>query len=187
VKLLKSDLPGVIVLEPHIHRDQRGFFLESWQRRRFARHGLDLEFVQDNLVHSRRGILRGLHYQYPRQQGKLVQTLLGEIFDVAVDIRSGSPTFGQWFGCTLSADNRRQLYIPEGFAHGYHVLGEEALVMYKCTEYYAPEDEGGIIWDDPDLAIDWPGRQPILSPKDRELPRLADIPDNRLPRFTPAP
>jgi dTDP-4-dehydrorhamnose 3,5-epimerase len=184
VKRLNTGLPEVILLEPHIHRDSRGFFLESWQRRTFARLGLDKEFVQDNLVHSRRGVLRGLHYQYPRQQGKLVQTLVGEIFDVAVDIRPDSPTFGQWYGGSLSAENRRQLYIPAGYAHGYCVLGEEALVLYKCTEYYAPEDEGGILWNDPDLAIDWPLDQPVISPKDEELPRLADIPRQRLPRFT---
>ncbi|MBN2433468.1 MAG: dTDP-4-dehydrorhamnose 3,5-epimerase [Acidobacteria bacterium] len=183
MKLQTTALPGVVLLEPVIHADSRGFFMETWHRLTFAGLGLDVTFVQDNLAESRPHVLRGLHYQYPRQQGKLVQTLRGEIFDVAVDIRTGSPTFGKWEAFRLSAQNRRLLYIPEGFAHGYCVLGDTALVSYKCTEFYAPGDEGGIVWNDPALAIQWPIRQSFLSAKDQNLPRLRDIPADRLPRF----
>jgi dTDP-4-dehydrorhamnose 3,5-epimerase len=181
----EAPLPGVLLLEPRIFRDDRGFFLEAWNQARYAEAGLPVRFVQDNLSSSTRGVLRGLHYQHPAAQGKLVAVLQGEVFDVVVDIRSGSPTFGRWWGVTLSSDAMRQLYVPEGYAHGFLVTSPTALVTYKCTEFYMPQQEGGVRWDDPDLGIDWPGRGAILSPKDRAAPRLADIPADRLPRYRP--
>jgi len=187
MKCHATALPGVILLEPAVHADSRGFFMETWHRQTFTGLGLRLDIVQDNLAESRPGVLRGLHYQFPRQQGKLVQALRGEIYDVAVDIRTGSPTFGQWEAFRLSAANRQLLYIPAGFAHGYCVLGDSALVSYKCTEFYSPRDEGGIIWNDPALDIHWPLQAPVLSAKDRHLPRLSEIPPDRLPVYPATP
>ena len=181
--VLTTRLPGVLIIEPRVFGDARGFFLESWHRERYATAGIDADFVQDNLSYSARGVLRGLHVQHPHAQGKLVYVLQGEVFDVAVDIRAGSPTFGQCEVVVLSADNKRQFYIPPGFAHGFCVTSATALFAYKCTEFYAPADEFSIAWNDPDLAIDWPERAPQLSAKDREAPRLRDIPHERLPRF----
>ena len=181
--VLTTRLPGVLIIEPRVFGDARGFFLESWHRERYATAGIDVDFVQDNLSYSARGVLRGLHVQHPHAQGKLVYVLQGEVFDVAVDIRLGSPTFGQCEAVVLSADNKRQFYIPPGFAHGFCVTSETALFAYKCTEFYSPADEFGIAWDDPDLAIAWPDAAPQLSVKDREAPRLRDIPRERLPRF----
>jgi dTDP-4-dehydrorhamnose 3,5-epimerase len=181
----ETRLPGVVIVEPAVYCDDRGFLTEVWSQRRYDCVGLAIRFVQDNLSSSRCGVLRGLHYQWPAAQGKLVSVLHGEVFDVAVDIRTGSPTFGQWVGVTLSSDNKHQIYIPPGFAHGFAVLSETALVLYKCTEYYTPSDEGSIRWDDPALRIDWPVPDPTLAPKDAAAPLLADVPRGRLPAFLP--
>ena len=159
-------LPGLLLFTPDVYGDDRGFFLETWNAARYREHGLDAGFVQDNVSYSTHGVLRGLHYQDPHPQGKLVMVLRGEIFDVAVDIREDAATFGTWEGMTLSAENKRQLYVPPGFAHGFVVTGEEALVHYKCTDYYHPEAEGTIRWDDPAIGVDWPVETPVLSEKD---------------------
>jgi dTDP-4-dehydrorhamnose 3,5-epimerase len=183
LKVFSTELEGVLILEPEVFGDHRGFFLESYQQQRYCEAGIDAVFVQDNISFSVKGTLRGLHYQYPHAQAKLVQALQGEIFDVAVDIRKGSPTFGRWAGAVLSSENRRQLYVPEGFAHGFCVLSESALFMYKCSDYYSPRDEGGLLWNDTDLGIDWPVRDPILSPRDAVLERLGRLDPNRLPIY----
>ncbi|CAN5806757.1 dTDP-4-dehydrorhamnose 3,5-epimerase [soil metagenome] len=183
MNVIETPLPGVLLLEPKVFRDDRGYFLETWNQGRYVELGLPGRFVQDNLSFSKRGILRGLHYQHPRAQGKLVSVAQGEVFDVAVDIRAGSPTFGKWFGALLSAENARQFYIPEGFAHGFVVISDSALFSYKCTEFYQPREEGSIVWNDPEIGIQWPVETPTLSPKDADAPRLLDIPPDRLPRF----
>lgn len=182
MKVFETKLSGVVRIEPRVFGDSRGYFMETWNQSDYAQAGLNTSFVQDNLSFSSRGVLRGLHFQNPNGQGKLVYVLQGAVFDVAVDIRAGSPTFGQWAGFTLSAENHHQLYIPVGFAHGFCVISETALFAYKCTDMYNPEAEGGIIWNDPDLAIDWPITTPVLSEKDRKYSRLKDIPMRRLPR-----
>ncbi len=187
MQVLTTSLPGVLILEPRVFGDARGFFMESWNRARYAEAGIDVDFVQDNLSFSRRGVLRGLHFQNPHAQGKLVYVLQGAVYDVAVDIRVGSPTFGQWAAVELSAENRRQFYIPPGFAHGFCVTSETALFAYKCTDLYHPETEGCVLWNDPDLAIDWPLADPELSAKDRAGQRLAEFPPERLPRYEPSP
>ncbi|MDF2875485.1 MAG: rfbC 2 [Sporomusa sp.] len=183
MKCYNTLLPDVKVIEPRAFEDSRGFFMETWNAARYAEVGIVANFVQDNLSLSTQGILRGLHYQQPNPQAKLVQVLQGEVFDVAVDIRSGSPTFGQWVGITLSASNRKQLYIPEGFAHGFYVVSQTALFAYKCTDFYLPQHEGGICWDDPDLGITWPVVEPTLSAKDKQYPKLKEIPLDRLPNL----
>jgi dTDP-4-dehydrorhamnose 3,5-epimerase len=175
------ELPGLLLIEPRVFRDQRGWFMESWNAERYAGAGVLSAFVQDNLSLSQGGVLRGLHYQHPHGQAKLVSVLEGEVWDVAVDIRSGSSSFGRWYGCTLSAENARQLFIPEGYAHGFVVLSGSALFSYKCSDYYRPESEGTIRWDDPDLAISWPVEDPQVSAKDQAAPRLAEIPLTSLP------
>ena len=174
-------IPEVIRIEPRVFRDARGFFLESWHEQKFAENGLPARFVQDNHSRSARGTLRGLHMQVAFAQGKLVRCVAGEVFDVAVDVRPGSRTFGQWVGETLSAENFRQLWVPPGFLHGFCVTSESAEIQYKCTELYHPEDELGVLWNDPDLAIRWPIAEPLLSAKDAALPRLRDV-EARLPR-----
>lgn len=175
-----TDIPGVLVVEPTVHRDPRGFFLETYHRAKYADGGIDVTFVQDNHSRSTAGTLRGLHAQLTRPQGKLVRAVRGEIFDVAVDIRRASPTFGHWVGEHLSEDNFHQLWIPPGFAHGFCVLSEIVEVEYKCTELYAPEDEIVIAWNDPDVGIDWPLEgEPLLSGRDAGAARLADL----LPRL----
>jgi len=184
MKVTRTKLQGVFVIDPDVFSDARGFFLETWSHRRYSEAGMPHTFVQDNLSRSARGILRGLHLQHPFGQGKLVQVMHGEVYDVAVDVRVGSPTFGQWVGTTLTADNHRQVYIPPGFAHGFCVVSEHALFSYKCTEAYHRETELGVIWNDPDLGIEWPVSDPQLSPKDAEFPRLAEIPAERLPTWT---
>lgn len=176
----ETELPGLLLIEPDVYGDERGFFMESWNAERYAEHGIDAQFVQDNLSRSERGVLRGLHFQNPHAQGKLISVWDGTVFDVNVDVRIDSETFGQWFGVTLSAKNKRQLYVPEGFAHGFAVTSETALFHYKCTDYYAPDAEGTVRWNDPDLAIDWPLTDPQLSEKDRHAPRLSEISRERL-------
>ncbi len=187
MKVIPTDLPGVVLLEPKVFGDHRGFFLETFQQERYRQAGVDLPFVQDNHSRSRRGVLRGLHFQLRHPQGKLVQVMRGEVFDVAVDIRRGSPTFGRWFGAVLSDENHRQLYIPPGFAHGFCVLSEEVDFFYKCTEYYHPEDEDGVFWRDPAIGIDWPIAEPLLSERDASLPLLADMVPERLPVYGAEP
>lgn len=182
MKVVETELPGVLLVEPVTFRDERGWFRESWHLDRYREAGLPARFVQDNVSRSHRGVLRGLHYQEPQSQGKLVSVLEGEVFDVAVDIRRSSPTFGRWAGFTLSAENARQLYVPEGFAHGFVVLSEVAVFAYRCTAYYRPDAEGTVRWDDPDVGIEWPVERPRLSPRDAAAPTLAEIPPERLPR-----
>lgn len=180
MKVIASDLPGVLVIEPTCFGDARGFFMETWQAQRYHAAGLPERFVQDNHSRSRHGILRGLHYQLVQPQGKLVWVTRGAVFDVAVDIRRGSAHFGRWFGCVLDDVNHRQLYIPPGFAHGFCVLSEEADFFYKCTDYYHPASERSIAWNDPGIGIDWPLHEVELSAKDQQAPRLceqADLPN----------
>jgi len=183
MKILPSSLPEILIIEPSVFQDERGFFMETYQQRRYTEAGIESIFVQDNLSRSVGGTLRGLHYQVKHAQAKLIQVIEGTIFDVALDIRRGSPYFGQWEGVDLSDENRRQLFLPEGFAHGFCVVSESAYVLYKCTDFYAAEDEGGILWADPDLAIKWPISEPLLSEKDSQLPCRADIPPERLPVY----
>ncbi|MET0386223.1 MAG: dTDP-4-dehydrorhamnose 3,5-epimerase [Polyangiales bacterium] len=178
-------LPSVLLIEPAVFGDARGYFYETWQRERYRGHGIPEHFVQDNVSRSARGILRGLHLQEPYGQGKLVHVLDGEVYDVAVDVRFGSPTFARWVGARLSSENHRQLYIPPGFAHGFCVLSESALLQYKCTDLYHPETELSVAWNDPELAIDWPIRDPVLSKKDAAARPLREISSERLPRYQP--
>jgi dTDP-4-dehydrorhamnose 3,5-epimerase len=178
VQVSELELPGVLLIEPRVHGDPRGFLLETWNEERYSRHGIEGPFVQDNLSLSGRGTLRGLHFQEPHPQGKLVWVLRGEVFDVLVDIRRRSETFGRWLGMQLSADNKRQLYVPPGYAHGFQVIGDDALFAYKCTDYWHPECERGVRWDDPDLAIPWPAENPVVSERDRHNPTLADSRDS---------
>ncbi len=178
----KTDLPGVVLIEPDVHRDGRGFFLETYQQRNYSAHGIPGPFVQDNHSHSVRGTLRGLHAQLSRPQGKLVRAVDGEMFDVAVDVRRGSPTFSRWVAAVLSGDNFHQLYIPPGFAHGFCVLSERVHVEYKCTDFYDPSDELTVAWDDPEIGIDWPSVEPVLSSKDAAAPSLSEVLE-RLPPF----
>ena len=175
MNLIPTSLPGVLIIEPRVFRDERGFFLETYHAQRYRDAGLDAAFVQDNHSRSTRGTLRGLHWQAERPQGKLVRVLVGEIYDVAVDIRPDSPTFGKWVGFTLSADNFRQGWIPPGFAHGFCVTSEVAEVEYKCTDFYDRADEIGLRWNDPALGIAWPIDRPLLSDKDAALPTLAEL------------
>lgn len=178
MKVIQTEFPGLLIIEPQVFPDERGFFYESYSQKTFAAAGLDAVFVQDNHSQSGRGTLRGLHFQKGAlAQTKLVRCTLGEVYDVAVDLRRGSPTFKQWFGVTLSAANKKQFYIPRGFAHGFAVLSDSAEFQYKCDAYYAPQAEAGILWNDPDLNIDWPVAQPIISAKDRQNPRLRDLPE----------
>ncbi len=177
-KFLEGPLKGLIIIEPTVYKDERGFFMESYNLRDFKEAGCDVIFVQDNHSKSKKGVLRGLHFQKNYLQGKLIRVIRGKIFDVAVDIRKDSPTFGEWYGIELSEENKLMFYIPEGFAHGFLVLSDEAEVLYKTTEYYHPEDEGGIIWDDPDIGIKWPLEEIdeiILSEKDKKWGRLRDV------------
>ncbi|MDX2427455.1 MAG: dTDP-4-dehydrorhamnose 3,5-epimerase [Xanthomonadales bacterium] len=181
MRVLETGLDGVVIIEPRVHGDERGFFLESWKASSYVQHGLPGTFAQTNVSRSQKGVLRGLHYQYRQPQGKLVSVLEGRIFDVAVDVRRSSVSFGQWAGVELSAQNHRQLYVPEGFAHGFIVLSDSALFHYYCTTEYAPEFEAAIAWNDPDIAVRWPSEPRSFSGKDREAPRLRDVPPERLP------
>ena len=183
MRVIPTDLPEVFIIEPTVHRDDRGFFLESFHARKYSDAGILLPFVQDNHSRSVVNTVRGLHLQVSRPQDKLIRVIDGEIFDVAVDVRRGSPTFGRWVGLTLSSSNFRQLYVPGGFAHGFSVLSPTADVVYKCTAFYDPSDELGIAWDDPALGIDWRVTAPVLSPRDRQHRPLAAVTD-RLPAFS---
>ena len=175
MKIIESPLKGVYVIEPQVFGDERGFFLETYRASEFEKRGLPTHFVQDNFSRSSKGVLRGLHFQRgTHAQGKLVRVTLGSVFDVAVDVRRDSPTFGKYFGLELSAENKKSMYISPGFAHGFLVLSDTADFQYKCTEYYAPEHEGGIAWNDPDVAIDWPLKNPSLSKKDIMFKKLKD-------------
>ena len=170
MEIVATPIGGVTLIKPKVWGDARGYFVETWQQERYAAAGIDLPFVQDNHSKSTYGILRGLHFQKTRPQGKLVHVSLGSVFDVAVDIRPGSPSFGQWYGVELTQDNQWQLWVPPGLAHGFVVTSEYAHFHYKCTEYYCPEDEGAIRWNDPDLGVVWPVEQPVLSDKDKIAP-----------------
>lgn len=180
MNVIRCELDGLVLLEPKVFGDARGFFMETWNRRRYHEAGITTEFVQDNISVSRRGTLRGLHYQNPNPQGKLVSVMAGEVFDVAVDIRQGSTTFGKWHGVRLSSENKRQFFVPAGFAHGFVVLSETAMFHYKCTNYYSPKDEITIQWNDPEIGIDWQVREPILSEKDLRGIRLPEVPAAKL-------
>jgi len=176
MNVIQTEIPDVVVIEPVVHGDERGFFLETFQARRYSEVAeIGLTFVQDNYSRSAEGVLRGLHFQKLRPQGKLVRVVRGEVYDVAVDIREGSPTFGRWFGTILNEDNKKQLWVPPGFAHGFVVLSDIADFEYKCTDYYDPADEGCLAWDDPDIGIEWPVDSPVLSSKDQEGLLLAEI------------
>ena len=180
MRVTETILPGVLLIEPDVHRDGRGFFVETYHADRYRDHGIPAPFVQDNHSRSAQGTLRGLHLQLERPQGKLIRVIEGEIFDVAVDVRRGSPAFGRWVGVLLTADNFHQVYVPPGFAHGFYVVSAAAQVEYKCTDVYDAASEIGIAWNDPAIAIEWPTRDPLLSVRDRRHATLAEIRD-RLP------
>ena len=184
MKFIETPIPGVVLIEPDVFGDVRGFFLETYHAERYRENGIPLTFVQDNHSSSVRGTLRGLHAQHPRAQGKLIRAIEGEIYDVAVDARRGSPSYGRYFAALLTSENKKQLYAPPGLVHGFCVTSETAQVEYKCTEFYHPGDELSVLWNDPDLGIPWPIESPILSDKDRSAPRLKDIQD-RLLDFEP--
>jgi dTDP-4-dehydrorhamnose 3,5-epimerase len=184
MRVLTTELPGVLLIAPHVFDDARGCFFESFHAERYEAAGIVGPFVQDNISRSHRSVLRGLHFQHPYGQRKLVSVVDGEVFDVAVDVRAGSPTFGTWTGHILSAENRRQLYIPEGFAHGFLTLSEQAVFAYKCSEYYRPEAERVVRWDDPEVGIEWPEVDVILSPKDRAASSLRALASLALPSLT---
>jgi dTDP-4-dehydrorhamnose 3,5-epimerase len=183
VKVISTSLKDVLLIEPTVFEDKRGFFMETYQKKIYRELGIESDFIQDNLSFSVRGTLRGLHYQLPHAQAKLVQVITGEIFDVTVDIRKGSPTFGQWTGSHLSDKNKRQVYIPEGFAHGFCVLSETAIFTYKCSDFYSPDSERGVLWSDPVIGVDWPVENPVLSKKDHNLNYLKDILTDYLPTY----
>lgn len=184
MQVTTMDIPGVLLIEPDVFRDPRGLFLETYHARRYRDAGIPGLFVQDNYSQSLQGTLRGLHYQEPHAQGKLVMVTDGAVYDVVVDIRRGSPSFGRWYGVELSAENRRQVYVPPGCAHGFCVTSDRASFLYKCTDYYAPGDERGIIWSDPALAISWPVTTHILSAKDQAYKSLAEM-ETELPKYHP--
>ena len=187
MNIITTNLPGVIVIEPKVYVDKRGFFLETFREDVLLQAGINAHFVQDNHTRSSQGVLRGLHYQMTQTQGKLVRVATGSVFDVVVDVRSGSPTFVQWYGTELNEDNIKMIYVPPGFAHGFVVLSETADFIYKCTDYYHPESEQGIAWDDPDLNIDWPiaeiAEKISLSDKDKQNVKLKDQPAEKLPAY----
>ncbi len=173
----ECEIQGLYVIEPKVFGDNRGYFLETYHYEEFKKAGLTMNFVQDNQSLSRKGVLRGLHYQKTHPQGKLVRVLKGEVFDVALDLRNNSATYGRWYGVLLSEENKKQFYVPEGFAHGFLVLSEEAVFAYKCTDFYHPEDEGGILWNDPEIGVNWPLQEnliPLISEKDKKLPNFSE-------------
>lgn len=183
MKIIETDIPDVKLVEPKVFGDHRGFFMESYNADRYREAGINATFVQDNISKSSKGVLRGLHLQNPKSQGKLVSVLEGEVFDVAVDVRAGSPTFGKWVGYLLNDENRRQLWVPRGFAHGFVVTSETATFTYKCDELYAPENEMSVLWNDPDIGIQWPLENPTLSDKDRVGRKLMEFNDTELPSY----
>ena len=183
MKIITTSIEGILIIEPKTFEDNRGFFMETYHQKRFNAFGINTTFVQDNLSYSLKNTLRGLHFQIKHPQAKLIQVISGEIFDVAVDLRPGSATFGKWIGIHLSDENKRQLFIPKGFAHGFCVLSEFALFYYKCSDFYAPEDEGGVIWSDPDIGIEWPVENPIISKKDNQFQKLSGLTAEKLPSF----
>ena len=185
MKVTETSLPGALVIEPQVFGDARGFFYESYNEAKYREVGIDRRFVQSNVSRSAKGVLRGLHYQWPNPQGKLVSVIEGEVYDVAVDIRHGSPTFGRWAGVMLTADNHRHFWIPEGFAHGFCVVSEFATFSYQCTALYDREGDAGIRWNDAEVGIDWPVSAPLLSDKDTRAPFLKDVPPERLPVYAP--
>lgn len=184
MKVIETGLPGCVIIEPTVFGDDRGFFFETWNADRYGQLGLPDKFVQSNVSSSARGVLRGLHYQWPNPQGKLVSVLEGEVYDVAVDIRRGSPTFGRWAAVILSAENKRQFWMPEGFAHGFVVLSERTIFSYLCTAQYDKTADAGVRWDDAAIGIDWPIDSPLLSEKDGKAPFLADVAEDRLPIYS---
>ena len=188
MKIIETHLPGVVVIEPKVFGDKRGFFLETFRQDALQQAGINVTFVQDNHSRSTQGVLRGLHYQLKQTQGKLVRVTSGSVFDVAVDVREGSPTFGQWYGAELNEENMRMMYVPPGYAHGFVVLSESADFLYKCTDYYHPESEQGIAWNDPDIGIEWPiealSSEVSLSEKDKTNPFLKNQDPDKLPHFS---
>ena len=183
MNIISGSMEGLFIIEPKIFEDKRGFFMETYNQKRYNASGINTTFVQDNLSYSLKNTLRGLHFQNKYPQAKLIQVISGEIFDVTVDLRPGSSTFGKWTGVHLSDENRRQVFIPEGFAHGFCVLSEFALFYYKCSDFYQPDDEGGILWSDPDIGIDWPVENPIISEKDKQNHKLSGLTVEQLPSF----
>ncbi|WP_110954047.1 dTDP-4-dehydrorhamnose 3,5-epimerase [Massilibacillus massiliensis] len=183
MKIIETKLAGVRIIEPKVFGDARGFFLETWSKEKYREAGIDVEFVQDNMSFSTKGVLRGLHFQNPNAQGKLVSVAQGEVYDVAVDIRDGSPTFGEWVGVMLSGEKHNQFWIPPGFAHGFCVVSETAYFTYKCSDIYNPAADGGILWNDPAIGIKWPMVDVVLSEKDKVHPLLKDLPKERLIRY----
>lgn len=183
MKILTTSIEGILIIEPKIFKDKRGYFMETYNQSRYNESGINRTFVQDNLSYSLKNTVRGLHFQIKHPQAKLIQAISGEIFDVAVDLRPGSSTFGKWTGIHLSDENRRQVFIPEGFAHGFCVLSEFALFCYKCSDFYTPDDEGGIVWSDPSIGIEWPVESPIISEKDNQFQKLSDLTPEQLPSF----
>lgn len=183
MQVIETALAGVKIIEPDVYGDSRGFFMETWHAKRYADAGIDCQFLQDNISTSEYGVLRGLHYQYENIQGKLVYVLQGSVFDVAVDVRQGSDSFGQWVGVELSAENKRQLIVPPGFAHGFCVTSDSAMFVYKCTDFYNHAAEVSVFWNDPDLKINWPIKAPQLSKKDQDARLLKDIAPEYLPTF----
>ncbi len=180
MEILETNIPDVLLLKPEIYQDDRGFFLEAYRAEHLESHGINVRFVQDNLSQSQKGTVRGLHYQVEQQQDKLIMVMQGRILDVAVDLRQDSPTFGQYTAVELSDENKHQMFIPKGFAHGFSVLSEDALVYYKCSNYYYPEGERGLLWDDSALNIDWRVENPIISDKDQQQPTIDEIPKEDL-------
>ena len=185
MKVIKTPLEGALVFEPQVFGDERGYFMETWNIDRYKEAGLNVQFVQSNISKSAKGVLRGLHFQNPNPQGKLVQVLEGEVFDVAVDIRVGSPDYGKWHAEILSFENKRQFYIPEGFAHGFCVLSDSAVFAYMCTNVYDAPADTSILWNDQDINIEWPINQPSLSAKDIDAKSLSSIPKDTLPKYNP--
>jgi len=183
LEVVPTKLEGVLIVEPEVFGDARGYFMESYHAARYAEAGIASTFVQDNLSRSSKGVLRGLHFQHPHPQAKLVSVMHGAAFDVAVDIRAGSPTFGQWMGVKLSRESNRQLYLPEGIAHGFCALQDDTLIVYKCSDYYHPEYEWSVLWNDPHIGIDWPIASPKVSSKDRQGKLLKDFPPEQLPKY----
>ena len=183
MQIKPTPLEGMLILEPRIFEDERGYFMETHHNQRFQSADIDCTFVQDNLSFSKKNVLRGLHFQKTKPQAKLIQAVSGGIFDVGVDLRKGSPTFGKWSGAVLSEENKLQLFVPEGFAHGFCVLSETADVIYKCSDLYTPEDQYGILWSDPEIGIDWNVKEPLLSEKDSKCLKLSEVPEDLLPVY----